>query len=527
MATIEPPKHLETNTPVDEVYSDDDILTSEDDEGEEDGFIMAEDISSANPGDYTKAYNRARKLNDPSIPLKAKPKTNLAHGATATGGPGRSKLNTQVRVDDQISSLSRHAGKMQLEDLDFSGGGGGSHKKGRDRAERATVEQALDPKTRMLLLQMINRNVVSEINGCISTGKEANVYHAVTIGDDEEQTAKHRAIKVYKTAILVFKDRDRYITGEHRFKNGYQRSSNRAMVKLWAEKEMRNLKRLHAAGIPCPEPVYLRSHVLVMGFLGDKKGYPAPRLKDFSFTGDEDEVHDKWLECYLTCISLIRMMYQTCKLVHGDLSEYNMLYWKNKLYFIDVSQSVEHDHPRSLEFLRMDIKNVGDFFRRKNVNIFSERETFEFITDAKAQNDLGAMRERLEQMQAERNIRTEEESLRLDREDEVFRQQYIPRTLEQVYDVERDVDQIQRGEGDTLVYRELLANKTVTDNGEQPLGSEVDEDEDTEDSDEDGSKKEWSEDENKQPRGHRFEDKDEKKVSSSLTNPSHTIFPHC
>jgi RIO kinase 1 len=505
-------KHPVADAPVeDEYFSDDDVFSSE--EEDEGGFIMAEDISSANPSDYTKAYNRARKLNDPSIPSKAKPKTNLAHGATAPGGPGRSKLNTQARVDDQITSLSRHAGKMQLEDLDFSGGGGGGHKKGRDRAERATVEQALDPKTRMLLLQMINRNVVSEINGCISTGKEANVYHAVTINDDAEQTAQHRAIKVYKTAILVFKDRDRYITGEHRFRQGYQRSSNRAMVKLWAEKEMRNLKRLYAAGIPCPEPVYLRSHVLVMGFLGDKKGYPAPRLKDFSFTGDEDEQHDKWLECYLTCISLIRMMYQTCKLVHGDLSEYNMLYWKNKLYFIDVSQSVEHDHPRSLEFLRMDIKNVGDFFRRKNVDIFSERETFDFITDHKAKTEIESMRERLEQMQTERNARTEEDKIKLDQEDEIFRQQYIPRTLEQVYDVERDVDQVQRGEGNTLVYRELLANKVVTaDEDENAEGSDEDSEGASEDSDEDESKKEWSDEENKQPRGHRFEDRDEKKA---------------
>jgi len=45
------------------------------------------------------------------------------------------------------------------------------------------------------------------------------------------------------------------------------------MVKLWAEKEMRNLKRLWQSGIPCPEPLVLRLHVLVMSFLGDKNGW--------------------------------------------------------------------------------------------------------------------------------------------------------------------------------------------------------------------------------------------------------------
>ena len=45
------------------------------------------------------------------------------------------------------------------------------------------------------------------------------------------------------------------------------------MVKMWAEKEMRNLKRLYSAGIKCPEPLYLKLHVLVMGFLGRKGWY--------------------------------------------------------------------------------------------------------------------------------------------------------------------------------------------------------------------------------------------------------------
>src|SRR5580692_2451012 len=70
------------------------------------------------------------------------------------------------------------------------------------------------------------------------------------------------------------------------------------------------------------------------------------------------------------------------RLVEGDLSEYNVLYHNDKLYIIDVSQSVEHDHPRSFEFLRMDIKNVSDFFRRKGVQTLAEKTVFEFITAA-------------------------------------------------------------------------------------------------------------------------------------------------
>jgi RIO kinase 1 len=137
-----------------------------------------------------------------------------------------------------------------------------------DRANRATSEQVLDPRTRMILFKLINRGLINEINGCISTGKEANVYHA------QSDDSKHAniAIKIYKTSILVFKDRDRYVSGDSRFSK-YSKHNPRKMVKMWAEKEMRNLKRLVTAGINCPEPLYLKLHVLVMTFLGDKKGW--------------------------------------------------------------------------------------------------------------------------------------------------------------------------------------------------------------------------------------------------------------
>jgi RIO kinase 1 len=130
----------------------------------------------------------------------------------------------------------------------------------KDKADRATSEQVLDPRTRMILLKMLNRGMLLQcnrnalrlmtpsfraalalcisvhrntrfsstlclqnyfissdlfkrVNGCVSTGKEANVYHASSEEGD-------RAIKIYKTSILVFKDRDRYVSGEHRFRHG-------------------------------------------------------------------------------------------------------------------------------------------------------------------------------------------------------------------------------------------------------------------------------------------------------------------
>lgn len=215
----------------------------------------------------------------------------------------------------------------------------------KDKSDRATCEQVLDPRTRIILFKMINKGIIDEINGCISTGKEANVYHA------KSSTGIEFAIKIYKTSILVFKDRDKYVSGEFRFRHGYCRSNPRKMVRLWAEKEMRNLNRLHQAGINSPRPIMLKSNVLLMDFIGTK-GCPAPKLKDVVLDSSKPE------ELYRECIEIMWKLYNKCKLVHADLSEYNILYHEGSLVIIDVSQSVEHDHPRAFEFLRKDCTNI-------------------------------------------------------------------------------------------------------------------------------------------------------------------------
>ncbi|KAI0180224.1 Serine/threonine-protein kinase Rio1 [Hypoxylon sp. FL1284] len=442
-----------------------------------------DNLGSDGEADITRNYNRQRPLHS----NQQKP-----------------AANTFASVDDQIAALSKHAGKIRLDDV----------KEGQDRekdkANRATSEQVLDQRTRMILYQMINRGVLSEIHGAISTGKEANVYGAVAYPDLHGPPVQH-AVKVYKTAILSFKDRERYITGEHRFKSGADKGNNRKMVKLWAEKEFRNLRRIHSAAIPCPEPIQLKLHVLVMSFLGDRKGYAYPRLRDAAIVGDEAD--HQWRQLYIQLLGIMRRMYQVCRLVHADLSEYNILYNNKKLYIIDVSQSVEHDHPRSLEFLRMDIKNTGDFFRRQGVDTLTDRIIFDFITRSQGPVEEPGLLEAIEQLYASRTSSADDETAaaELEVENEVFRNQYIPQTLEQVYDIEKDAQAIGEGEGDKLVYRNLLADQVVSKTAAEERSSGDDE------SDEGAAldSNDGSDDESKfskgAPRGKRFEDKEDKR----------------
>lgn len=314
-----------------------------------------------------------------------------------------------------------------------------------EKADRATVEQAIDPRTRMVLFKMLNRGIFHDMNGCISTGKEANVYHA-TKSDGQEL-----AIKVYKTSILVFKDRDRYVQGDYRFRHGYSKHNPRKMVKMWAEKEMRNLLRLKAAGIRCPTPYLLRLHVLVMEFIGNS-GWAAPRLKDAALS------LDKLREGYVQMIMMMRTLYQKCKLVHGDLSEYNILYFEGLLYIIDVSQSVDLDHPHALDFLREDCVHVSDFFKKHGVAVMTIRELFDFIVDPSINDE--SIDSYLDKVQERILARGDVISAEDEIADAVFVQSYIPKTLEDVKNVEEDVNRITSG-ADTkdMYYRTITGLK--------------------------------------------------------------------
>ncbi|CAH1398002.1 unnamed protein product [Nezara viridula] len=328
--------------------------------------------------------------------------------------------------------------------------------KEKDKKDRATVEQVMDPRTRMILFKLLDRGTFSEVNGCISTGKEANVYHATT-----NQIDKDYAIKVYKTIVRVFKDRQKYVNGEFRFRHRHSCHNSRKMVLLWAEKEMRNLIRLKSAGLRVPDPILLKSNVLVMSFLGTN-GWPSPKLKDAVLNSS------KACRLYRDCIRMMWVMYNKCKLVHADLSEYNLLYHEGEAYIIDVSQSVEHDHPHSLDFLRKDCNNITEFFKRKGVAILTVKELFDFITDANLNED------KVESFLDEASTRLAgKEPTHADGEaaveEEVFKGQYIPQRLTEVVDFERDISLVKTGLLDVkeLPYTKIVGLPDVIGNTKQ------------------------------------------------------------
>lgn len=381
----------------------------------------------------------------------------------------------------------------------------------KDKSIRATRQGVLDDRTDAVLRDLIRLDYVTEVHGVVSTGKEANVYGAVLLGRDDAPPT-YRALKIYKTRILAFKDRERYIEGEYRFQKGATKGY--AMVQLWAQKEFRNLSRLRQAGIPCPEPIVLRGHTILMEFLG-RKGISYPKLVDVVLGGDDAD--DQWRRLYVQLLGYMRRMYHVCRLVHADLSEYNILYHAGKLYIIDVSQSVEPDHPRSLEFLRMDIKNVGDYFRRQGVDTLPDRMVFNFITTPEGPVEEPALGEAIEKLYVARPAVTEEEAAEVEVDNEVFRNQYIPQTLEQVYDIEKDAQKVGQGQGNDLIYSNLLADQAIAPKKAAEEDAEGESEDDSDSGEGAALSSEGSDDEGLfekgRPRGRKFEDKDEKRVS--------------
>ena len=238
------------------------------------------------------------------------------------------------------------------------------------------LESVFDHRTLTLLRKLKNGGYFDEMTGVISTGKEANVYH-VSKKDPDTGEILDFAMKIYRTTAVEFKNLLPYIHGDPRF--GRIKKSSIELMKLWARKEYKNLKQLFSWGLPVPMPVHVKENILIMQFLG-RNGRVFPQLKDVP----REKINP--LNAFNELIKFCKIAYQNARLVHADLSEFNVLYdlQNDEVHVIDVSQAVSIHHPRALFYLYRDLKNVCMFFTTNfNVELPSIEELFESITNEK------------------------------------------------------------------------------------------------------------------------------------------------
>ncbi|MGF1734737.1 PA4780 family RIO1-like protein kinase [Photobacterium satsumensis] len=204
---------------------------------------------------------------------------------------------------------------------------------------------------------LVDDGLVDEVKSQLMSGKEASVY-IVRCGDTI------RCAKVYKeTTQRSFKKAAAYREGRK------VRNSRRARAmekgsgfgreqqeKVWQSAEVDALYKLAAAGVRVPEPFGCFDGVLLMELVTDEEGYVAPRLNDVVMSAEQAREDHQTMMTYVVkmlCVGLI----------HGDLSEFNVLVDEKGPVIIDLPQAVDASANNNAEWmLARDINNIRDYY---------------------------------------------------------------------------------------------------------------------------------------------------------------------
>lgn len=207
------------------------------------------------------------------------------------------------------------------------------------------------------LLPLIEEGLIDTVVRQLMSGKEAMVY-VVRCG------AETRCAKVYKAATeRSFRQAVDY-TENRRFKNTRQaramakgtRFGRQAAEAAWQSAEVDALYRLAAAGVRVPTPHNFCDGVLLMELVTDAHGDAAPRLNDVAFTPEQARMHHHTL-----LGEVVRML--CAGVVHGDLSEFNVLLAVDGPVIIDLPQAVDAaGNNHASRMLLRDVANLRGFF---------------------------------------------------------------------------------------------------------------------------------------------------------------------
>jgi RIO kinase 1 len=231
-------------------------------------------------------------------------------------------------------------------------------------ADRAVMEEVFDKSTLMVIYDFLNKGVIDEVYGVVKAGKESRLYWA------KDKEGKILALKIYLTVSSEFrKGILKYIEGDPRFKG--VKHDTRSLVYTWAQKEFRNLTQATTAKVRVPKPVAVQKNVLIMKFIG-KEGISAPTMKEQPPKNPE--------KIYENLLIQLERLYRKATLVHGDLSEYNIMIWRGRPVLFDLSQAVPLSHPLADSLLQRDLKNMNRYFSGLGVEVLPIKEFYRKVT---------------------------------------------------------------------------------------------------------------------------------------------------
>lgn len=221
------------------------------------------------------------------------------------------------------------------------------------REKFKTMNNVFDEFTNRKLFSMEATGYFNQMMGAIALGKEANVFRGEKIDGTDV------AIKIYRLEVCDFNKMYYYLASDPRYTNIKRRK--REIIFTWAQREYRNLLKFRDMGIRVPTPIHFTSNILLLEFIGSD-GVAASQLRR-----DITDIE----HFFLRLIEYLKIMRKN-GMVHGDLSEYNLLNDNGEPVIIDCSQSTNKTDPFYEEFWERDIRNLAAFFK-KHIDIDEDR----------------------------------------------------------------------------------------------------------------------------------------------------------
>ena len=223
-----------------------------------------------------------------------------------------------------------------------------------------------DPDTRFEnadLNELHKMDFLDELIAGIKTGKEASVF----LGRSSTGLV---AVKMYTDLrVRSFKHDEAYrkgrFIGDARMEKAIERGSQKGLdahQMLWVQEEFRQMQHLYEHGVRVPKAIAVNGLALIMEFIGDEDGNPAPRISDLKLGKDEAE------EAFRQSIQNLKRIVRAGR-VHGDYSTFNILWHREQAVVIDFPQVMEIDkNPNANAFLQRDVHSLCKSFMKQGVN---------------------------------------------------------------------------------------------------------------------------------------------------------------
>src|SRR6266498_4373748 len=227
------------------------------------------------------------------------------------------------------------------------------------------AENSSDPNSKFAnadLNALSKMGFLDELISRIKTGKEASVF----LGKNSEGLV---AVKVYTDLrVRSFRHDESYregrFIGDSRIERAIEQGSEKGLDAhqiLWVQEEFRQMRHLFQHGINVPRAIAANGISIIMEFIGDENGQPAPRISDLKMELQEAE------EAFQQSVQNLKQIVKSGR-VHGDYSTFNILWHQEKADVIDFPQVMELKHnPNAYAFLERDIHSLCKSFTKQGI----------------------------------------------------------------------------------------------------------------------------------------------------------------